>query len=99
MAPAMSPIKLEILWRSRLREAHLRWDFARKLLKAVQREFSLREPSPDERYAHQRAIRLEHLALREYRHLQQILFDFTVNGKVPDEEGWQRRMAPGAGLM
>ena len=95
----MSPIKLETLWRSRLREAHLRWEFARKWLKAVQRDFPLIEPSSDERSVYRRAIRLEHLALQEYRHLQQILFDLTVSGNVPDKEEWQRRMAPGAGLM
>ena len=91
--------ELESMWRSRLREAHLRFGFARKLLKSVQRDSPLTEPSPDERHAYRRAIRLEHLALVEYRHLQQILFDLTVRGKVPDEEEWQRRMAPGAGLM
>ena len=99
MAPAMGPIKLETLWHSRLREAHLRWDFARKFLKAVQRDFPLSEPSSGEWCVYRRAIRLEHLALEEYHHLQQILYDLTVRGKMPDEEAWQRRMAPGAGLM
>jgi hypothetical protein len=95
----MSPNELEALWRSRLREAHLRLEFARNFLKGVQRDLRLSEPSPDGRYAYRRAIRLEYLARQEYRHLQPILFDLTVNGKVPDEEEWQRRMAPGAGLM
>ena len=86
----MSAQELETLWRSRLREAHLRLEFARNLLKEVQR---------DGGDGHRRAIRLERLALQEYRHLQQILWDLQASGKVPDEEEWQRRTAPGAGLM
>jgi hypothetical protein len=88
--PAMVSKELETLWRSRLREAHLRLDFIRHLLRGVQR---------DGCDGHRRAIRLEHLAQQEYRHLQQILFDLTVREKAPDEEEWQRRTAPGAGLM
>ena len=93
-----SRVELESLWRSRLQEAQLRLDFARNFLKEVQQDFPLSEPSTDGRYAYRRAIRLERLALQEYRHIQRILHDLVVNGKVPDEKEWRRRMAPGAGL-
>ena len=77
----MSPNELEALWRSRLREAHLRLEFARNFLKRVQRDLRLSEPSPDGRHAYRRAIRLERLALQEYRHIQRILHDLVVNGQ------------------
>jgi hypothetical protein len=95
----MDAKELETLWRGRLHEARLRLDFARNFLKEVQRDFPLSEPSPDGRYEYRRAIRLERLALREYRHVQRMLHDLQVNGTVPDEEEWKRRTAPGGGLM
>lgn len=95
----MDATELETLWRTRLHESELRLEFARNFLNGVQREFPLSDPSPDGRYAYRRAIRLERLALREYRHIQRILHDLILKGIVPDEKEWQCRMAPGAGLM
>lgn len=83
MAPATK--ELETLWHDRLQEAQLRLDLVRN---------SLRDVADG-----QRVIDLERLALQEYHHVLKIFSDLMVEGKVPDEEEWQRRMAPGAGLM
>ena len=80
--------ELEKLWRSRLEEAQLRLDFVRAYLK--------RRDGDGE---YQRAIESERLAFEEYHHVLKVFTDLVVEGRVPDEQQWQRRMAPGAGLM
>ena len=88
MGPASK--ELETLWHHRLQEAQLRLDLTQNFLTGVQQDGGGQR---------QRAIDLQRLALQEYHHVLKIFSDLVVDGKEPDEAAWQRRMAPGAGLM
>ena len=91
--------ELEEHWRSRHSNAKLRLDFARNYLDEVQRDFPIDGTSPDGHYALQGALRAENAALVEFHCLLCIYTDLVMDGKEPDEKKWQRRIAPGAGLM
>ena len=91
--------ELERLWRSRLAEAKLRLDFARNYVNEVRQDFPIDDTSPDGHYALQRALRAENVALVEFHRILRVYTGLVMDGKMPDEEGSQRRMAPGAGSM
>lgn len=84
--------ELENLWRTRLRDAALRLEFARNFLKEVQQDFpSCDLPSADGRFAFQQALRAENNALAEYNRLLRIFTDLIVDGTIPDENDWLKQ--------
>ena len=86
---------LEELWRARVADAKLRLDFACQFVREVERDFPLGgEPSPDGRFARERALRLENLARNEYGRVLRLYSDLVVAGKVPDENDWLPHQTP-----
>ena len=87
--------ELTALSRSRVEDVKLGLDFASNFVKEVQRDIQ-ELPSSDGDFAIQRALRLEDHARAEYLRVQRILTDLMTEGKIPDEDDWQRRKAAGA---
>ena len=82
---------LEDLWRARLDNALLRLRFAQNYMREVQRDVGAKDiPAADGRFAFQKALRAENLALAEYRRVLRIFRDLVVSGKTPDEEEWRK---------
>jgi len=73
-------------WRKRVADAKLRLEFARIYLAEIQRDFTAGSaPSPDGRFAYQKALHAEQVALAEYMRVLRLLTVFVVEGKVPEE--------------
>jgi hypothetical protein len=79
---------LEERWRRRLKDAELRLTFARQYFKEVQADF----PPPakirgaDGRYAFQRALQAEMIALANYKRVLEIFTDLVLRGTIPNED-------------
>ena len=82
--------ELEQLWRSRVKDAQLRLDFARNYLAEVQRDFPPGDvPSPDGSFALQKALRAENFALAEYHRVLRMFTDLVLHGTIPDDKEWR----------
>ena|SRR5690242_6480677 len=89
--------EIEELWRTRMRNAALRLDFARNFVKEVQRDFPPElVPSADGQFALQKALQAESFASAEYRRVLRIFTALVMEGIVPDETEWLKRKAAGA---
>lgn len=88
--------ELERLWRSRLRDAEIRLDFAVNFLQEVQRDFP--HPFRDGRDAYQNALRAQKAAVADFKRVLRFFTDFVIDGKIPDEEEWQKYKAAAAGV-
>jgi len=90
------PEELMRLWRARLADAKLQYDFACNFVKEVRRDFSIGDGCPDGQYAYQKAVRGESAALAWYKHVLQLYADLVLRGTVPDEGEWRKRQADDA---
>jgi hypothetical protein len=83
--------ELEELWRSRLKEAQLRWLLARNTVKDAQRDLAFDDPDTAvSRLALQKALHAENIAVKEYRRVVAIFKDLLVDGRIPEEDGGPR---------
>ena len=86
-SPKPELTKLTELWRSRLRDAKLKVDFARGYKKEVEQDFpSGTISTPDGNFEHYQALRAENLALAEYHRVLRIYEQLVLRGEVPGEE-------------
>lgn len=76
---------LERLWRDRLNEARLRLEAATSDLNQTHRDFYASGGLSSGHFALERAIRVERMALVEYRRILCIFIGLVSSGRVPDE--------------
>lgn len=89
---------LEALWRNRVKDARLRLDFARSYMQEIKQDFASGDLSgPMERYAIQKALRTETVALAEYARILALFNDLVIHGKVPKEDHPPRHATAGEG--
>lgn len=81
---------MENLWRSRLRDAKLRYEFAKNYVNEIRQERKDDGgiPSPDGSLAYLQALATESLAWVQYQHVLGIFTALTLDGKIPDENDW-----------
>lgn len=70
-------------------------DFAANFLQEVQRDFP--HPFRDGRAAYENALRAQKAALADFKRVLRLFTDFVIDGKIPDEEEWQKYKAAAAG--
>lgn len=84
-----APDRMALLerWRQHLKDAKMRYAFAKNYAKEVMEDFrSGGISATTEMFACQKAIRAEVFALREYDRALRIVTDLALNGKVPVED-------------
>ncbi len=78
--------QLQSCWRSRLKEARVRYDLAATRFKTASTEFTNRTlPTPAGGTNLVAAIRAESAARRDYLRVLRIFTDFVVSGTRPEE--------------
>jgi hypothetical protein len=80
---------LEELWRTRLKHAVLRLEFAKNHVAEVHREIlQSAVPMLDANSTYQAALRAEGVALAEYERVLRIFTALVVDGKTPEKSDW-----------
>lgn len=86
------------LWKTRLEDARLRYDFARNYVEELQKRCIFKVEQPGERQVslqelektetYQTALQGESLALAYYRYVLRVFTALTIDHKLPNEKDW-----------
>lgn len=93
-----APEDLVLLWKTRLEDARLRFDFARNYVEELQKRCTYQTALPGQRRAsleelqktgtYQNALQGERFALAYYRHVLRIFTALTIDHKLPPDNDW-----------
>jgi hypothetical protein len=104
------PDDLVLLWKTRLQDARLRYDFARNYVEELQKQYARKTAGPGDAHppleelqktgTYQTALQGERLALAYYRYVLKVFTALTIDHKAPGEHDWPppdpERHEPGA---